>query len=202
MKDIPIGSRSVATTREQIADQYGISTKTLKRWMQNAGIEIPRGLICPANQEKIHRQFTFFRQHQKETTAGETPSKPHPDDMEHAISLLKNALFHRADELSASARSFYHWLQEFLSEEQTDQFTVFDVHMAKRIHRRTLNRYLRELCLSRYIQIAGGNRHRDGYQYKIANIRIDNILNKSVENILKKTIKSIKTEYAKKSVGQ
>ena len=47
--------RNIAKTREQIADEYGVSTKTLKKWMDYAGIKIPSGLICPAHQRKIYK---------------------------------------------------------------------------------------------------------------------------------------------------
>ena len=53
---------NAAKTREQIADEYGISTKTLKKWLQNAGIEIPRGLICPLNQRKIYKRLGVPKQ--------------------------------------------------------------------------------------------------------------------------------------------
>lgn len=50
-------ARSVAKTRAQIAEEYGISTKTLKKWITYAGIKIPSGLICPANQKKIYQSL-------------------------------------------------------------------------------------------------------------------------------------------------
>ena len=121
--------------------------------------------------------------------------KTHPDDIELAFSLLKNSLFRRADELSTSARGFYIWLQKYLTEAQTKQFTALDVRKAKRIHPRTLNRYLQELCLFHYIQIVGGNKYRDGYRYKITNISEDNALNKSIENALQATLKNVWNAY-------
>jgi hypothetical protein len=46
-----------AKTRAQLADEYRVSTKTLSRWLKNAGLEIPSGLICPSDQEKIYKKF-------------------------------------------------------------------------------------------------------------------------------------------------
>jgi len=46
---------NVAKTREQIAEEFGISTKTLKKWLENVGLELPGGLICPADQERIEK---------------------------------------------------------------------------------------------------------------------------------------------------
>jgi len=155
--------------------------------------------------------ITFFRQHQRETltdsATGEILIKSHPDDIELAFALLKNSLFRRADELSTSARGFYIWLQKYLNEAQTKQFTALDIRRAKRIHPRTLNRYLQELCMFHYIQqVAGGNKYREGYQYKITNLDEGNGLNGSIENALKTTLESIKAEHEKqqnsKTAGQ
>jgi len=149
--------------------------------------------------------ITYFRQYQRETTAdtktGEIIAITHPDDIELAFNLLKNSLFRRADELSTAARGFYTWLQKFLKEAQTNQFTALDVRKAKRIHPRTLNRYLQELCLFHYIQITGGNKYREGYRYKTTELNEDNTLNKSIENALKQTLENIKAEYGR-TVGQ
>ena len=149
--------------------------------------------------------ITFFRQYQRETAAdehtGEELIKTHPEDIELAFNLLKCSLFRRADELSTTARGFYTWLQKFLKEAKTTQFTALDVRKAKRIHPRTLNRYLQELCLFHYIQIIGGNKYREGYRYKITNLGEDNELNNSIKNALQKTLEAIQAAHSK-TVGQ
>jgi hypothetical protein len=142
---------------------------------------------------------TFFRQYQREEATdqntGEIFINTHPEDIELAFALLKNSLFRRADELSTSARGFYNWLQKFLKEAQTNQFTALDIRKAKRIHPRTLNRYLQELCLFHYIQVTGGNRYREGYRYNITGLDETNGLNGNIEKALKKTLEAIKEEY-------
>jgi hypothetical protein len=149
--------------------------------------------------------ITFFNQFRRETTTdtstGEIFIKTSPADIELAFALLKNSLFRRADELSTTARGFYNWLKKYLSEAQTSQFTALDVRKAKRIHPRTLNRYLQELCLFQYIQVAGGNKYREGYQYKITNLDEDSGLNIGIENALKTTLENIRAEHSK-TVGQ
>ena len=149
--------------------------------------------------------ITFFRQYQRDTVAdentGEVMIKTHPDDIELAFNLLKNSLFRRADELSTTARGFYTWLQKYLKEAKTQEFTALDVRKAKRMHPRTLNRYLQELTLFNYLQIIGGNKYRGGYLYKITNFDDDNELNNSIENALKQTLENIKIEHSK-TVGQ
>jgi hypothetical protein len=172
-------------------------------------IHLPEDLPHPRKTLLLLLNFidtiTFFRQYQRETTAdtntGEVLIKTHPEDIELAFSLLKNSLFRRADELSTTARGFYNWLKKYLSEAKTNQFTALDIRKAKRIHPRTLNRYLQELTLFNYIQIAGGNKYREGYQYKITNLDEDNGLNISIENALRQTIENIKAEHSK-TVGQ
>jgi len=147
--------------------------------------------------------ITYFNQHQRETitdkTTGEILLKTHPADIELAFNLLKNSLFRRADELSTNARGFYNWLCSYLKRAETTQFTALDIRKEKRIHPRTLNRYLQELTLFQYIQVAGGNRFREGYQYKITNMGENNTFNNSIENALRQTLENIKAEHEKQS---
>ena len=172
-------------------------------------IHLPEDLPHPRKTLLLLLNFietiTFFRQYQRETEAdkstGEVLIKTHPEDIELAFELLKNCLFRRADELSTTARGFYNWLKKYLTEAKTNQFTALDVRKAKRIHPRTLNRYLQELTLFNYIQITGGNKYREGYQYKITNLDEDNGLNNSIEKALKQTLENIRAEHSK-TVGQ
>tara|TARA_R110000868_G_scaffold346538_2_gene607655 strand:- start:603 stop:2210 length:1608 start_codon:yes stop_codon:yes gene_type:complete len=147
--------------------------------------------------------ITFFFQYQRETVTdedtGEIFIKTHPDDIELAFSLLKNCLFRRADELSTSARGFYNWLNKYLTEAKTDQFNALDIRKAKRIHPRTLNRYLQELTLFHYIQITGGNKHREGFIYKLSNLSELTELQNGIENDLKKTMEKIRKEHEKET---
>jgi hypothetical protein len=85
-------------------------------------IHLPEDLPHPRKTLLLLLNFidtiTFFRQYQRETTAdtstGEIMIKTHPEDIELAFALLKNSLFHRADELSTTARGFYVWLKKYL----------------------------------------------------------------------------------------
>lgn len=40
-------------SRKEIAEELGISTRTLKRWTKKFEIEIPSGLICPKIQKTL-----------------------------------------------------------------------------------------------------------------------------------------------------
>jgi hypothetical protein len=170
-------------------------------------INLPEDLPHPRRTLLLLLNFidtvTYFFQYQRETetdkSTGEVFIKTRPEDIEIAFNLLKNCLFRRADELNTNTRGFYVWLKKYLIEIQTTQFTAFDIRIAKRIHPRTLNRYLQELCTFHYIQIIGGNKYRGGWLYKITNLGEDNALNNSIENALKITLANI--QNTKKTAG-
>ena len=45
-------------TRSQIAEEYGISRRTLYNWCKREGIDLPaRGALCPKTQTKIYEVF-------------------------------------------------------------------------------------------------------------------------------------------------
>lgn len=145
--------------------------------------------------------ITYFFQYQREQiideSTGEVFIKTHPQDIELAFKFLKNNLFRRADELSTSARGFYGWLNTFLNEAQQTQFTAMDIRKAKAIHPRTLNRYLQELKLFSYIQIAGGNKNREGFIYKLTNFGNQTDTQNKIEQALQSTLKNVWAEYNK-----
>jgi hypothetical protein len=145
--------------------------------------------------------ITYFFQYQREQTVnketGELFVITHPTDIELAFKFLKNNLFRRADELSTPARGFYNWLTTFLTEAKAQQFTALDLRKAKAIHPRTLARYLQELVLFSYIQIAGGNKHRGGFIYKLTNFDKQTDTQSKIEQGLQATLKNVWNEYNK-----
>lgn len=150
--------------------------------------------------------ITFFFQYQRETvtdeSTGEILIKTAPQDIELAFKLLKNSLFRRADELSTTARGFYQWLKKYLQEAKTNQFTALDIRKAKRIHPRTLNNYLQELKLFSYVQIVGGNKHREGFIYKLTDISELSELQNGIETSLKQTLDKISGKQEAKQTEQ
>jgi transposase-like protein len=50
-----------AKTREQVASEYGISARTLRRWLKKSGIKLPDRLLCPKEQTIIYQEFGFPR---------------------------------------------------------------------------------------------------------------------------------------------
>lgn len=46
-----------AKSRQEIAEEFGISAKTLSRWFLRENLIIPKGLISPKNQDLIYEKF-------------------------------------------------------------------------------------------------------------------------------------------------
>jgi hypothetical protein len=185
-------------------------------------INLPDEVACPRKSLLLLLNFieviTYFFQCQRtwiDTTTGKIIYEPsgtkapppeglgeaaiitHPTDIELAFKLLKNNLFRRADELSASTRGFCNWLTSFLADAKTNQFTALDIRKVKQLHPRTLNNYLQELKLFSYIQITGGNKHRGGFIYKLTGFDKTNGLQCSIENDLQNTLQKVWEAYNK-----
>jgi hypothetical protein len=165
-------------------------------------IELPTDLPHPRKTLVLLLHFievvTFFHQHQREQKANEQTGEIYiestPEDIKLAFTLLKNSLLRKVDELSTTARGFCNWLQKYLDEAQTKQFTALDIRKAKTIHPRTLNRYLKELTLFNYLQITGGNKYRGGFIYKLTNLENTLCVQNGIETSLKNTLERISGE--------
>jgi hypothetical protein len=48
-----------AATREEVANQYGITSKTLARWLKKSNITLPPGRIDPLHLEIIYLTFGY-----------------------------------------------------------------------------------------------------------------------------------------------
>jgi hypothetical protein len=46
-----------AKSKQQIADEYGVCTKTLNKWLREERIKVKRGLITPKRQAIIYRKL-------------------------------------------------------------------------------------------------------------------------------------------------
>ena len=44
-------------TRQQIANEYGVTRKTLYSWLKKEKIKLERSLISPKEQERIYSKF-------------------------------------------------------------------------------------------------------------------------------------------------
>lgn len=141
--------------------------------------------------------FQYHRPQQVDKDTGELYIETHPNDIALAFRLLKNSLFRRADELSTTTRGFYNWLTGFLKQAKTDQFMALDIRKARSVHPRTLNRYLQELKLYSYIKVVGGNKHREGYRYRLTAMGSQTDMQKRIEKSLNKTLDTIYKKHEK-----
>jgi phage antirepressor YoqD-like protein len=46
-----------AKSKQQIAEEYGICTKTLNKWLRENNIKFKRGLINPKQQDLIYKKL-------------------------------------------------------------------------------------------------------------------------------------------------
>jgi DNA-binding HxlR family transcriptional regulator len=167
-------------------------------------INLPEEVAYPRKSLLLLLNFidiiTYFYQYQREKivneTTGEVQIQTSVEDIELAFKLLKNNLFRRADELSTSARGFYNWLSAYLTEAKTNQFAALDIRKAKSIHPRTLNNYLNELKLFNYISVIGGNKHREGFIYKLTNLGDQKDIQTRIEKDLQTTLEKIKSSIS------
>jgi DNA-binding HxlR family transcriptional regulator len=172
-------------------------------------INLPNEIAYPRKSLLLLLNFieiiTYFHQYQREKIVdkktGEIQIQTAIEDIELAFKLLKNSLFRRADELSTTARGFYNWLSAYLTEAKTNQFTALDIRKAKSIHPRTLNNYLNELKLFNYISVIGGNKHREGFIYKLTNLGDQKDVQTRIEKDLQSTLEKIKSSISQ-SVGK
>lgn len=173
-------------------------------------IELPENIPHPRKTLLLLLDFinvvTFFHQAQRERVVneqtGEIYIKTAPEDIKLAFKLLKTSLLRKADDLSTSGRGFLSWLKKYLQEAKAKQFTALDIRKTKTIHPRTLNRYLQELTLFHYIQIAGGNKHRGGFIYKLTELNELTTLQNSIETSIKNTLEKINGKSSDKSEQQ
>lgn len=166
-------------------------------------IQLPKETPYPRKSLLLLLNFidviTYFFQYQREQyidkDTGEVFIKTHPDDIELAFMLLKTNLFKTNDELSMNTRRFYEWLCVFIKKANTNQFTALDVKKTSAIHSRTLNRYLYELKSCNYIQVIGGNKHREGFIYKLVHFDNENSTKNNVDTELESMMRSIRNMF-------
>jgi len=166
-------------------------------------IDLPKEIFKPRRSLPLLLGFieaiTFYHQYQREhktdETSKETFIEVHPKDIESAFKLLREVLFRKSDELSGASRDFYEWLKTFIQNRNLTQFYASDIRRENRIHPRTLGRYLQELTDFGLLQVAGGNKHRLGYSYKIIVQRDYRALQDSISEQIDQVLQKINVVY-------
>ena len=172
-------------------------------------IDLPKEIFKPRRTLPLLLSFieaiTFYYQYQREQkvqeNTGEILIETHPADIEWAFRLLRDVLFRKSDELSGAAREFYEWLKQWAVNKANKKtgFYGSDVRKENRIHPRTLSRYLQELTDYGLLEIAGGNRHKTGYSYKVTTNKDYQALQQSIDEQIKKVMENVWNEYAERS---
>jgi hypothetical protein len=166
-------------------------------------INLPKEIFKPRRTLPLLLSFieaiSFYHQYQREQQVnkdtGEIYIETHPTDIEWAFTLLKETLFKKSDELSGVIRDFYNWLKQWQQENKLKQFFANDIRKDNRVNPRTLNRYLQELNDYGLLQIAGGNKHRTGYAYKLIEVKSFETLTQSIDTQVKQVIENIWKVY-------
>jgi hypothetical protein len=57
--------KNFAKTKQQLAEEYGVCSKTFNKWLKKYDIEIDRGLITPKDQEMIYSKLGVPKNSQK-----------------------------------------------------------------------------------------------------------------------------------------
>lgn len=169
-------------------------------------IELPQEVFKPRRTLSLLLSFieaiTYHHQYQREELAdenGEVYIETTPEDIEWAFKLLRDVLFRKSDELSGACREFYEWLKKWSKENKIEKFYGREVRAARRIHPRTLSRYLEELVSYGMLEVTGGKKQRIGYEYAVigGNGNLQDSVNEQINQVLAK-IKSVAEQKNKK----
>ena len=138
-------------------------------------IQLPEQVFKPRRTMTLLLGFieavTFYHQYQREVKkdkAGGLYIETTISDIEATITLLKDVLFSKSDELTKVTRSFFEILKTHLTETNEQSFTPHQIRKAFRIEPRTLQRYIRELKQYGLIRTVSGFKHRRGFEYSVA----------------------------------
>ncbi len=165
-------------------------------------IVIPKEIYNPRQVLQLLLNFidtiTYYHQYQREQhinhTTGEISIATHPDDIVQAVSLLREILLRKADELPQAVRIFYEWLRSWRTD-NTIGFYTKDIRDAYAIHPRTLTRHVKVLLSYGAITITGGNKNHLGFQYKLSNYDSITPTKDSITSQLDDMLKNIWEHY-------
>jgi DNA primase len=138
---------------------------------------------------------TFYHQYQrpvKRDPQGNPFIESTIADIEAAFALLKDALFHKSDELTQASRGFLELLKVLLKEQGKATFNSREIRLQLRMAPTTLKRHLVELQRYGYIKTQGGNRY-SRYEYGIADYAEYDTLKSAIDGHLQAILDKIKS---------
>ena len=132
--------------------------------------------------------ITFYKQYQRETKVDPATGAAYIEttlaDIQEANTLLKEVLLAKSDELTKTCRDFLENLKLQVIKENIPTFFRAQVREWFRINPHNLRYYLSQLVQYGYLQIVGGNKHKQGYEYEITSRDEYIRLNTSISNAL------------------
>lgn len=164
-------------------------------------IDLPAHVFKPRRTLGILFSFieaiTLYHQYQasQEEHKAKGYLQAEPQHIEYAFSLLKETLFRKSDELSASVRNFLDQVKVFLRKEKKQSFYANEIRKPLHLHPRTLRKYLYELHQFGYIKIAGGNRYRKGFEYELTGQGKEETLKSDIDRHIEDMMKKIWDRY-------
>lgn len=155
-------------------------------------IDLPQSVLKPRRSIGILLSFieVITLYHQYQCTHKNGCLETHPSHIEWGFKLLKESLFRKSDELSASVRNFLEDLKVLLKKEKQKSFYAQQTRLVLNKDPRTIRRYLSELHLYGYIKITGGNKYRKGHEYELTelanNNNLQSLIDKHIEQVMQK----------------
>jgi DNA primase len=153
------------------------------------------------NQIYIHliEAITLYHQYQRKTEVdkqtGEELLISQIEDIEIANRLMPPILVSRIDLLSKANRNFYESLKEWKKQNSIDVFGQKEICRGLRMGVTKVKRSIKSLHDYGYLNIVGGDRYKEAYQYRLTDTGEYEQIKLSVAEALENSLKEIKFKY-------
>jgi DNA primase len=161
-------------------------------------IQLPEQVFKPRRTMTLLLAFieavTFYHQYQrpvKRDGQGHPYIESTAADIEAAFNLLKDALFHKSDELTQASRSFLERLKVLLKEQGKTSFHSREIRRQLRLAPSTLKRYLVELERYGYLKVSRPGR-QGRYEYSIPDPTEYDALRSAIDQQLQQVLDLVK----------
>ena len=166
-------------------------------------LKLPTGVknVRRMNQLYIHliEAITLYHQYQRDKEidkqTGEELLITTIEDIEVANRLMPPVLVSRIDLLTKANRNFYQALTSWKKKNAVDTFGQKEICRGLRMSVSKVKRHIISLLNYGYLNIAGGDRYKEGYQYRLTDTGEYEQIKTSVEEALKSSLQEIKHRY-------
>lgn len=185
---------------EKIQNQLGNIQRVLKNYKvvnpYAPLIDLPQEVFKPRRTLTLLLSFieSVTSYHQLQTQKQDGALITHPKHIQIAFDLLKECLFTKSDELSATLRNFLDALTQYTAESKKKSFYMQEIRNKLKMHPRTTQRHLYELLQFGYVKITGGNKYRRGYEYELTELSKTD-LRTTIDKHIEKVMQTIWDKY-------